>query len=633
MAANAKPADYNIGKIESASSVLNEFMNQKSKGFEEEKPSFFSKSKVEVTNQWKRYHLQKISAFQQEMGGLDAELNTIMLPAGSDEKYMENLANARENITRLRQKQIRAITDFGTDLMKDLKDMEDAKVQDSYKNLISDFITTCGKLGTKMQYQQTGIQMMFDHLQQNHTGASRNLPGTEAGAKSWKAAAEEYKPGTLDVNTMKAFGSGGINTVYSYQDPVAGKERIVKIGSQHLFENMSNQNAAGVFDTRLKAEATQNMETGFVDMYFINSANRDVAMTRMDELLGFGIVTRTDFAVTPEGMPLSVMDKAPGKVVDDYRFTLGEPQEGVISVKNQEFIKQIFELEALDVIAGHVDRHAGNYMMDVAPDGKIKIQAIDNDTSFSLNIVGYNKNVDSETGGIRPDYDTAFPLVPEHVYNSVMALNKERLQQGLGALLDQNQVDRVNERLEELQKRFTKLQNEGKVVRGDFTPQQIETLYEKLPVQGPSDPNYGSYHRYIAHILGPKNERRHQKALAEAAQAQAAQAQAKQAQPQAAQAQEKQAQPQVQAAQPQAAPHRRELNPSEFIRSEKPKEKTKEERALKAGQHRMERQQTRARSNTVFNNAPFEPRPEQTSQQKWKNAVMPTEKKDQGKSL
>ena len=56
----------------------------------------------------------------------------------------------------------------------------------------------------------------------------------------------------------------------------------------------------------------------------------------------------------------------------------GEP----LDVADPDFQRQMNEMFLLDTLAGHTDRHAGNFRVDRDEGGKISVKAIDNDLTF-----------------------------------------------------------------------------------------------------------------------------------------------------------------------------------------------------------------------------------------------------------
>jgi hypothetical protein len=123
---------------------------------------------------------------------------------------------------------------------------------------------------------------------------------------------------------------------------------------------------------------------------------------------------------------------------------------------------QLFQMSVLDLVAGHVDRHEGNYMIDAAAPGGPRVTAIDNDTAF-----GPETNVEAPTADradqVRPELSQAFPFVPPEVLTKVMGVTRRNLEEALAGLLTKVQIEAACVRLEKVQAHFQKLAQESHV--------------------------------------------------------------------------------------------------------------------------------------------------------------------------
>lgn len=138
--------------------------------------------------------------------------------------------------------------------------------------------------------------------------------------------------------------------------------------------------------------------------------NRNVASGLVGELIGSSVMVKSSFALTKseDGKSTDVgllMDQAPGQSLqrahlyidrlayddecepDEYLEKLKEakiplPWEGELSPKAIASLqKQLIELEVCDLLTGQVDRHSGNYMIEVKGD-QVTVKGIDNDFAF-----------------------------------------------------------------------------------------------------------------------------------------------------------------------------------------------------------------------------------------------------------
>ncbi|GAA2782072.1 hypothetical protein GCM10010452_07500 [Crossiella cryophila] len=155
-------------------------------------------------------------------------------------------------------------------------------------------------------------------------------------------------------------------------------------------------------------------------------AEREVAASRVDELLGFGLVPTTTMVTGPlgEGSLQDFVVAGPGRQAADYPLAQQE------------------RMAVLDYIAGNTDRHPGNYLTD--HDGNLV--AIDHGYSFP-------ESPDPEYG-IRSDFTAALfqqPLSPE-VMAQVRAIEPDALRAVLrGMGLSEDSVEGAAGRLVEVQ--------------------------------------------------------------------------------------------------------------------------------------------------------------------------------------
>ena len=163
-------------------------------------------------------------------------------------------------------------------------------------------------------------------------------------------------------------------------------------------------------------------------------ANREIAFSRLGSLLGSSVTIDAKKAKSEEtGKTGVLMEEAKGKSWGDYAWNffglapkteggqiddtvldgtlagkaanLGDRMKaanlgltrktgsgvigggeldagGPLDVADPDFQRQMNEMFLLDTLAGHTDRHAGNFNVDRGADGKISVKAIDNDLTF-----------------------------------------------------------------------------------------------------------------------------------------------------------------------------------------------------------------------------------------------------------
>jgi hypothetical protein len=157
--------------------------------------------------------------------------------------------------------------------------------------------------------------------------------------------------------TQEGFGKGALNTVdkLAYQN---GKVRVFKPEIDEL--------------PTTKPLATRVL--GFNDKD-PHQGNRNVASNVVGRALGTNVIPETKFVVH-KGMVGIAMEMANGKPATETPWK-EPPTPKMIASLHQ----QLNALEWTDMISGQVDRHAGNYLIDVTG-GDVKITGIDNDLSF-----------------------------------------------------------------------------------------------------------------------------------------------------------------------------------------------------------------------------------------------------------
>lgn len=204
----------------------------------------------------------------------------------------------------------------------------------------------------------------------------------------------------------------------------------------------------------------------------INVTNRNVAASRLANLLGQGdLIVRSEKAAlqSQDGKKKNgiLMQEAAGKtgealrrqfVGDQYYKHMKEhgeekgfnSQEGLSLAMSGEFQRSLADLQVLDIIMGQVDRHGGNYMVEMKGDQFGAVQGIDNDFAFGLNeeakAVGANsKDILDEQGKM------AIPFMSKRLMESILAVSEEQLRFTLADVLEPAEINACWKRISKLQ--------------------------------------------------------------------------------------------------------------------------------------------------------------------------------------
>lgn len=211
----------------------------------------------------------------------------------------------------------------------------------------------------------------------------------------------DIDPSLCDKNVVqsKAFGQGGINTVYEVK---------MKNGHSYIFKpECSNRiglnnllTARGGYDTNVNLSA-------------LNIASHDIAQL----LNGESNVVNARVGIF-NGQVGLFMEKARGCEIDAY-VNIHNPshnQPRLNSLNDRDFLRvngqimqKCYNLEWTDFILGSSDRHRGNYFINIDQKGDVSLKGIDNDMTFgkyrtSFTTISYNS---AETSNFLKKYTDA----------------------------------------------------------------------------------------------------------------------------------------------------------------------------------------------------------------------------------
>ena len=149
----------------------------------------------------------------------------------------------------------------------------------------------------------------------------------------------------------------------------------------------------------------------------------------------------------------TVMDPVYGSDINKMSNSDNFMKLSLCSVEdNAELTSQVANLQILDFLCGHEDRHVGNIIFDVNDDGKlVGIKAIDNDSSFA-------KKFDPMYGFAMPI--SSMKIIPKSTAEKILNMNEKDFELSLYAFdLKQEEIEGAKNRLKDLKKEINKSVN------------------------------------------------------------------------------------------------------------------------------------------------------------------------------
>jgi hypothetical protein len=154
-------------------------------------------------------------------------------------------------------------------------------------------------------------------------------------------------------------------------------------------------------------------------------AKRDVAMSRLDQLLGGGVIAQTELAMRhlPNGQTVlgSLMKEGKGeqgsKIMQEDRLSEDDEEKqqmsnDTVNMNDPNLMRLLSRLQLIDLLAFQVDRNPKNYFIDIdKKTGKVLgITGIDNDLGFGTTDLDVKEKKNSE-GKVTSRSD---PLTRQH---------------------------------------------------------------------------------------------------------------------------------------------------------------------------------------------------------------------------
>lgn len=238
-----------------------------------------------------------------------------------------------------------------------------------------------------------------------------------------------------------------------------------------------------------------------IDAKDARMAKRDVAMSRLDQLLGAGVIAKAQMAVqhTADGDKTgSLMEDATKKGKSAYKMaetsklfdpTKGETQGATdkTSLDDPKLMQHLSRLQLMDLLALQVDRNTKNYYIQTDLTGKVVgIVGIDNDFSMgtNVNIEGRNQQLPGMSR-----------YVDEELATAILNLDVEILKSLMADLLSEAEIAALITRLQKLQAFLKPLKDGNHLLKPDqWTPAIAKNLLdEKIPGKSVTKSYYGQF--------------------------------------------------------------------------------------------------------------------------------------------
>lgn len=195
-----------------------------------------------------------------------------------------------------------------------------------------------------------------------------------------------------------------------------------------------------------------------------NYGARSVAMYRIDQLLGANVTAKAEFAVH-DGKLGTVTETAKGKQAVDVNFALNSEQQkqqpGTVSVDDPVLQRAMNKLQILDALCGQLDRHQGNWVIDVNEEtGKVNgVTGIDLDMAFGSEMQG----IETDEGGGSENYLGMPSIVDQEFGNRLLEISEMDIRNTLKGLLAESEINATISRFTKVQSKVRELKDQGKL--------------------------------------------------------------------------------------------------------------------------------------------------------------------------
>ena len=258
------------------------------------------------------------------------------------------------------------------------------------------------------------------------------------------------------VTNVKTLGKGASNTVYKL-----------------TFEDGS----VGVFKPGKALDASRLMVSEYAAIPTLQPRYeaRSIASPKLDELLGTGLLVKTEFHEHKGEMGI-LMEQAQGKVAYDFIEDCFHKKKAL----PMAMFRDVNRLQLLDAVTGQLDRHGDNALVETGPQGDyVGLKGIDNDASFGAdrdynelaefqnwafnatewnNILYTNRFAAANSSGLPPVADAELAA-------KIMAPDfAEKARNSVEGLLTPHETELLGERIQQVQDHLKELDRYGLLI-------------------------------------------------------------------------------------------------------------------------------------------------------------------------
>lgn len=276
----------------------------------------------------------------------------------------------------------------------------------------------------------------------------------------WKLITSAHPIKLVDLDSDMATGvseSGALNSVSFFENEIGDEGVFKETKNTILTEDELPPTATHEEREKAGSEAWVAGEKAGIDLKNARLAERNVAMSRLDQLLGAGVIAHTEFALHNSGsgvqkgtFMLKAKGQKAGSLIQSGQIAQdaeGKSQpdmpENAIDMNDPNLQRCLSRLQLIDTLAMQVDRHYGNFFVQFDESGRVLgVTGIDNDMSFG--------NVKAIAKG-RQEFPGLSRFVDKELAERILALRDDDLVAVMEDLLSPEEIDSLLERLHALQ--------------------------------------------------------------------------------------------------------------------------------------------------------------------------------------